>query len=112
MNVSEANRHDYDVIRKRLGTVAERSRCYLATQQELVITSIMEHFEDEVIAHLTGSAPPVEPELIAELVDIRAGRAVLDERHRSKQPDWSYNKNDSGTVPVELYSGARPPWQA
>ncbi len=112
VSVSEAISHDYDVIRKRLTTVAERSRCYLATQQELVISSIMEHFEDEVMAHLTGSAPPVEPELIAELVDIRAGRAVLDERHRWKQPDWSYNKNDSGTVPVELYSGARPPWQA
>ena len=112
VSASEAVGHDYDVIRKRLGTVAERSRCYLATQQELVISSIIEHFEPEVRAHLTGDAPAVEPELIAELVDIRGGRAVLDERHRSKQPDWSYNKNDSGTVPVELYSGARPPWQA
>ncbi|MBW3556233.1 MAG: SLBB domain-containing protein [Actinobacteria bacterium] len=109
---SEAVSHDYDVIRRRLGTVAERSRCYLATQQEQVISSIIEHFEHEMAAHVSGAAPPVEPELIAELVDIRGGTALLDERHRHKQPDWSYNKNDSGTVPVELYSGARPPWQA
>ncbi len=112
LSTSDAGSHDFDVIRRRVSTVAERSRCFLATQQEMVIASIIEHFEDEFVAHLSGAAAPVEPELIAELVDIRAGQALLDERHRHKQPDWTYNKNDSGTVPVELYSGARPPWRA
>jgi hypothetical protein len=77
-----------------------------------VVTSILEHFSEEVTGHLTGERPPVEPELIAELVDIRGGRAIVDERHRHKQPDWSYNKRDSGTVPVERYAGTAPPWTA
>ncbi|HEX6597569.1 MAG TPA: hypothetical protein VF045_11570, partial [Acidimicrobiales bacterium] len=89
---------------------ADRSRCFLATQQQVVVGSILDAFPDEMTAHLENATDPVEPELIAELVDIRNGVAVLDERHRLKQPDWSYNKRDSGTVPVEKYAGAAPPW--
>ena len=108
---SEGTKHDYDVIRKRLGSVADRARCFLASQQQVVLGSIVEHFGHEFDAHLAGRAAAAEPELIAELVDIRGGRAVWDERHRQKQPDWTYNKTDSRTVPVELYAGVAPPWR-
>ncbi|MBA3266995.1 MAG: hypothetical protein H0T70_01880 [Acidimicrobiia bacterium] len=108
---SEGTKHDYDVIRKRLGSVADRARCFLASQQQVVLGSIVEHFGHEFEAHLAGRAAAAEPELIAELVDIRGGRAVWDERHRQKQPDWTYNKTDSRTVPVELYAGVAPPWR-
>ncbi|MGI9033787.1 MAG: NADH-ubiquinone oxidoreductase-F iron-sulfur binding region domain-containing protein [Acidimicrobiales bacterium] len=107
---SEARDHDYGVIRKRLATVADRSRCFLATQQQVSVGSIVERFADEIEAHVRGGADPVEPELIAELVDIRGGRAILDERHRAKQLDWSFNERDSGTVPVERYQKVAPPW--
>jgi NADH-quinone oxidoreductase subunit F len=111
MSASDASEHDERVFRKRLGTVADRSRCFLATQQQVVLNSILEHFGDELADHVSGRAEPVEPALIAELVDIRGGRAVLDERHLRKQPDWTYNKTDSGTVPVERYHAVAPPWQ-
>ena len=111
ISATQATDHDERVFRKRLGTVADRSRCFLATQQQVVLNSILEHFGDEVADHVAGRAEPVEPVLIAELVDIRGGRAVLDERHLRKQPDWSFNKNDSGTVPVERYQAVPPPWQ-
>jgi NADH:ubiquinone oxidoreductase subunit F (NADH-binding) len=104
--------HNIDVIRKRLGTVADRSRCFLATQHQVVVGSIFEHFADEFTGHLDRTSDQVEPELIAELIDIQGGAAVLDERHRRKQPDWSYNSDDSGTVPVELYQKVAPPWRA
>ena len=107
---SDAREHEISVIRRRLGTVADRSRCFLATQQQVVIESILKHFPDEMEAHLSKKADPVEPELVAELLDIRGGHAYLDARHRGKQPDWSHNKTDSGTVPVELYSALTPPW--
>ena len=110
LSASEAASHDLGVIRKRITTVADRSRCFLATQQQVVVGSILQAFPEEMESHLANAAAPVEPELIAELVDIHNGVAVLDERHRQKQPDWSYNKRDSGTVPVERYSGAAPPW--
>jgi NADH:ubiquinone oxidoreductase subunit F (NADH-binding) len=108
---SEGNEHDYREAQKRIGTVADRSRCYLATQQQTVVGSILEHFGDEVTAHLSKGADRAEAELVAELVDIRGGQAILDTRHAYKQPDWTYNKRYSGTVPVEFYSGARAPWQ-
>ena len=107
---SEATSHDLDVIRRRLVTVTDRSRCYLATQQQNVVGSILERFEDELAAHVAGTAPPREPELIAELVDIRARKAVLDERHRHKQPDWSYGNRYSGKVPAECFLGVPTPW--
>jgi len=107
---SQARDHDYAVIRRRLGTVADRSRCFLASQQQAVVGSILEHFPDELSAHLSGDRGPIEPALIAELLDIRGGFAYLDERHLRKQPDWTYNKNDSGTVPVERYANTVPPW--
>ena len=112
VTISEAASHDYDVIGKRLGTVADRSRCYLATQQQVVVSSILEHFGEEITAHVAGKAEPAEPELVAELLDIRNGQAYVDGRHRHKQPDWTYNKEYSQTVPVELYSARRPPWLA
>ncbi len=107
---SEARDHDYAVIRRRLGTVADRSRCFLASQQQAVVGSMLEHFPDEFAGHLAGERDAVEPALIAELLDIRGGTAYLDERHLLKQPDWTYNKNDSGTVPVERYANTVPPW--
>lgn len=109
---SEAREHDYEVIRKRIGTVTERSRCYLATQQQVVIESILEHFGHEIDEHLSRTREPVEPHLVAELLDIRNGQAVIDGRHHSKQPDWTYNERYSGTVPVELYHALTPPWRA
>ena len=111
LNGPQPQDHDYDTVRRRLLTVADRSRCYLATQQQVVVGSILEHFGDEFAAHLSGERAPVEPELVAELLDIRAGQAFVDTRHRSKQPDWTYNKRYSGTVPVELYTAQPPPWR-
>jgi len=104
---SEASAHEVGIIRRRLLTVTERSRCYLATQQQNVVSSLLERFSHEVVAHLERRAMPCEPELIAELVDIRDGAAVLDTRHRDKQADWSYDKYYSGKVPAECLSLSR-----
>jgi NADH-quinone oxidoreductase subunit F len=108
---SDATEYDLAEIEKRIGTVADRSRCFLATQQQVVLESIMEQFPEEFEAHISGGAEPVEPMLISELLDIRDGKAILDERFRRKQPDWSYHSLDSGSVPVELYTGRTPPWR-
>ena len=102
-----ATKSDLAVIEHRMRTVDYGARCYLATQQATVLTSILEHFRDEFPAHLAGAAPPAEPLLVAELVDIRGGRAVIDEHHRHKQPDWSYRATSSGATPVELKSRYR-----
>ncbi len=93
---------DLEMFERRIGTVGYGARCYLAAQQETVLSSIFNEFRSEFDAHVTGDAAPAEPALIAELVDIRDGRAIVDEHHRHKQPDWTYNATSSGSSPVEL----------
>jgi NADH-quinone oxidoreductase subunit F len=106
---SEAGDHDLAAIQKRVDTVADGARCYLATQHQNVLTSLLQLYSEEVTAHLAGTAEPVDPELVAELVDISAGVATWDERHRDKQPDWSYDEVDSGQVPAERFGEHRAP---
>ncbi len=104
---SEATDRDLEIIRRKLSTVADGARCYLASQQQVVVTSILDRFGDEVAAHLPGAAgaapvaDAVEPVLIAEMLSISDGVAHVDERHRTKQPDWTYNATYSGQAPAE-----------
>jgi len=63
---SEGTDHDLAMIRRRLVTVTDRSRCYLATQQQNAVGSILERFAEEFAAHVAGTIPPVEPVLVAE----------------------------------------------
>ncbi|MGQ0743846.1 MAG: NADH-ubiquinone oxidoreductase-F iron-sulfur binding region domain-containing protein [Acidimicrobiales bacterium] len=107
---SQAIDHDRQLLDRKLSTVADRARCFLATQQQVMITSILSRFPEEFEGRMDRSREPVSSALISELIDIRNGKAVLDERHRRKQPDWTYNKRDSGTVPVERYASLTPPW--
>jgi NADH-quinone oxidoreductase subunit F len=103
----QGGEHDLQTIRRRAGTVGDRARCYLALQHQAVASSVLERFDDDVRGHLDGSAPPVEPELVAELVDIRDGRASLDEHHREKQPDWTFDDEYSGKSPADRFAEHR-----
>ncbi len=106
---SNAVEHDLETIRKRVSTVADGARCYLATQHHNVLASLLDQYAEDVEAHLSGTAEGVDAELIAELVDIDADRAIWDERHREKQPDWSYDEEYSGKVPAERFGEHRAP---
>jgi NADH:ubiquinone oxidoreductase subunit F (NADH-binding) len=99
---SNATAADVEMIERRIGTVGYGARCYLAVQQETVLTSIFHEFRHEFDAHLNVRVPPAEPVLIAELLDIRNAQATVDEHHRRKQPDWTYHAATSGSTPVEL----------
>ena len=101
---SEANSTDFATIQRRIETVAVGARCSLATQQEVIVRSLLERCRAEVDAHLGGDAPSVEPALVAELIDISGGGAQLDERHQHKQPDWTYAERWSGKSPAELHA--------
>lgn len=104
---NEATTADLAEIRKRAATVSERARCYLAQQHEAVATSILDRFPDDVAAHLEGTAPEVEPVLVAELVEVSGGTATVDERHRDKQPDWTFDGEDSGKSPADRFAEHR-----
>lgn len=106
---SEAGAHEIELIRSHVSTVADQARCYLATQHQVVVASLLDGFPEEIDRHLHGEADGVEPALVAELVDISADEAVLDERHRDKQPDWTYDAEDSGQSPADRLGEHRSP---
>jgi hypothetical protein len=64
------------------------------------VESIHRLFPDDWRAHATTDVRPVAPEVIAPIVDIDNGQAVLDEKQLQKQPDWSFDDADSGKWPA------------
>ncbi len=106
----EAAQHDIEELRSSIAKVAEGARCSLATQQQLMATSLLELFPDDIDAHLDGQAPSTAPRLVAELVGIDDdGIARVDERHGEKQPDWTYDPVDSGKTPAARLGEHREP---
>ena len=57
----------------------------------------------------TAAPPAAEPVLIAELLSVQGGQALLDERHAAKQPDWTYSPIDSGQAPADRLGEHREP---
>jgi NADH-quinone oxidoreductase subunit F len=98
---SEGDEHDLESVRDHLATVADEARCFLAHQHQRVVQSVLALFPDQVRAHVTGGAAGVEPELIAPILDIVDGVAVLDEKHAGKQPDWTFADTYSGQSPAD-----------
>ncbi len=92
---------DADRLRACLGTVADGARCSLATQHQRVVTSILDLVPEQFANHETAVADPVEPVLIAPIVDLTDGAVEVDERQAAKQPDWSFDEIDSGTSPAD-----------
>jgi hypothetical protein len=67
-------------------------RCFLATEEQLVISSLLTQFADEFALHLEGrcSLTVERPILVPKIVDLRDGHVTYDERLPHKQPDWTY----------------------
>ncbi|CAN5148428.1 hypothetical protein BH24ACT1_BH24ACT1_06540 [soil metagenome] len=108
---SESDQRSFAQLEASVAAVADSARCYLAHQHEAVMRSVMEHFPEEMQAHLSGDAPPREPYLVAELLDIVDGEAVLDSRFADKQPDWSFDEVFSGKLPADhLGQGRHGDW--
>jgi NADH:ubiquinone oxidoreductase subunit F (NADH-binding) len=98
----EADPGDAEELPSRVTTVADEARCALATQQQRVIGSLLQLFPDAVQDHLEDAAVPTDTVLVASLVDIDdEGRAIVDERQRAKQPDWTWDEVDSGQSPAD-----------
>jgi NADH-quinone oxidoreductase subunit F len=104
---SDATERDVDEIGRRLDIVAEGARCNLATQQQVVIGSVLQHFPAAVSAHVGDDGNGTEPVFIAELAGIVDGRAALQELQRTKQPDWTHDPVDSGQWPADRLDDPR-----
>ena len=91
-----------DRVNALVTTVANGARCFLATQQQLVVDSLLTLFPELVASHADASVPAAEPVLIAPMLDLVDDRAILDESQLRKQPDWSYGDSWSGKSPADL----------
>lgn len=68
----------------RLGAVTDSSRCYLPTQEQRLVTSLLPDMRKPRLR------TPKRGLLITKIVDLEGDRFVLDERQRRKRPDWTY----------------------
>ena len=92
LNVGTGTDHDVEVIGARLRSVTDQTRCYLANEEQLVVSSILERFAEEFAVHLEGrcSHADARPLLAPKIVDIADGVVTWDDRQATKQPDWTY----------------------
>jgi NADH:ubiquinone oxidoreductase subunit F (NADH-binding) len=104
---NQADETDVKTIASLAEVVADEARCALARQHQAVVESLLERFPDAVRAHLDATAPAVQPMLVAEVVDIDGGTAAVDETHLGKQPDWSFDHEDSGRWPAQVEMDSR-----
>jgi NADH:ubiquinone oxidoreductase subunit F (NADH-binding) len=104
----ESHHTDLADIDDRLSTVADSARCFLATQHQRVVGSIVSLFRDDVRSRVQHPRASSEPEFVAALVAIEDGKATLDEHERDKQPDWSFDAVDSGKTPVDRLGRGHP----
>ena len=84
--------HEVEVIGARLRSVTDQVRCYLATEEQIVVASILQRFPEEFALHLEGrcSKERERPLQAPKIVDIADGVVTWDEKQARKQPDWTY----------------------
>jgi NADH:ubiquinone oxidoreductase subunit F (NADH-binding) len=106
VRTSSAGSDTISILDGRFATVDDGARCALAGQQRAAVASLIELGRESVEGHLARSVDEAGRYLIAPIVDLVHGRAVVDSAYADKQPDWSFAAQDSGSAPAELYGGA------
>jgi NADH:ubiquinone oxidoreductase subunit F (NADH-binding) len=101
LRASDTRPNDLAELDARVQTVADGARCFLATQHELVVGSIVAAFPETFAAHAedrVGEAPLYPVAAVRELDD---GLVLIDEEELTKQPDWTHDEHDSGKAPAD-----------
>ena len=101
LELGSGNERDLDVITGWLDHVTDGNRCYLAVEEQVMVTSILAAFGEEFTEHIElGRCPRPRRLPIPKLVDLAGGRAVYDESFWRKRPDWTYlPEGDAGADP-------------
>ena len=74
-----------------LRSVNDANRCYLGTEEQICISSILRTFPEDFTKRLDGISTGRGDVLIPLIKDIADdGTVTYDERHARKQPDWTY----------------------
>ena len=87
----EGTEREVEVIGARLRSVTDQTRCFLAAEEQALVSSILREYADEFALHLEGRCSVPERQIVVpKLVDLADGVATFDERQARKQPDWTY----------------------
>jgi NADH-quinone oxidoreductase subunit F len=82
---------DINGIGAWLERVTDGARCYLATEELVMVGSLLREFPGEFAEHIeTGACPRPRAQSVPVLVDLSGGKATYDETFRRKRPDWTY----------------------
>jgi NADH:ubiquinone oxidoreductase subunit F (NADH-binding) len=85
---------DIDGIHAWLDRVTDGNRCYLAVEEQRIVSSVLRNFPDEFAAHIEHHACPRSERRrpMPKLVDLADGTATYDETFWRKRPDWTYEQ--------------------
>ena len=85
--------NDLAAIRGWLDRVTDGSRCYLATEEQLVVASVLRAFPEEFAQHLESQqCPRPSTRPFPKIVELADGQATYDETFWRKRPDWTYDE--------------------
>ncbi len=85
---------DIGVIHGWLERVTDGSRCFLATEEQRLVSSVLRAFPEEFAEHLElHRCPRPAQRPIPKLLDLADGHATYDERFWHKHPDWTYDND-------------------
>jgi NADH:ubiquinone oxidoreductase subunit F (NADH-binding) len=75
-----------------LERVTDGNRCYLAVEEQVMVSSVLRAFGEEFVEHVElGHCPRPRRLPIPKLVDLAGGEATYDESFWRKRPDWTYD---------------------
>ncbi|MEI2640020.1 MAG: NADH-ubiquinone oxidoreductase-F iron-sulfur binding region domain-containing protein [Microthrixaceae bacterium] len=93
VNIESGSGSDDDLgqMNRLLRTVNDANRCYLGTEEQVSVSSILRTFPEDFARRLDGIATGRGDVLIPLIKDIAAdGTVTYDERHAKKRPDWTF----------------------
>ena len=72
--------------------VTDGSRCYLASEERIVVSSILRAFPEEFADHIEHQrCPSSRHDPMPKLVELQNGHATYDETFWRKRADWTYD---------------------
>lgn len=76
---------DFEVIGQRLLDVTSSTRCFLAEEEQRVISSLLRRFPEDFADAVSPETLPVP-----KIVDLHNGEVTYDASQLRKRPDWTY----------------------
>jgi len=83
---------DLGIIQGWLQRVTDGNRCYLAVEEQQLVSSLLQAFAEEFTDHIEHQrCPRPDQRPVPKLVDLANGRATYDHTFWHKRPDWTYD---------------------